>query len=322
MAGQRGVRPDGELRRRARDRSRPTTRPRRDHLCRRMARSGSIARASPTATLYLERPGRVPPPARPRWCSASGTPRPGGTGCSPGRSSAPGSTTGRSTRRGRGLGEECGLVRLARGDRAGALGRSFARNEINFSGKSRRSESRRAGRAHKAYAVTPREPGHDPSPDPREPRPAGRGGLGRGGRGRRGPRRRLRARPRCPRGRASGTAGRAGSPTRPTRCSPGWSSTGSGRPTSASGLVETPSDLGFNGGDALASRAARLARVGGPGRRGWSLKAIHRLIVTSATYRQSSRPDPAALGEWTRATASSGGRPRRGWRPRWSATRC
>jgi hypothetical protein len=31
--------------------------------------------------------------------------------------------------------------------------------------------------------------------------------------------------------------------------------------------------------------------------RGWSLKAIHRLIVTSATYRQSSRPRPAAARE-------------------------
>jgi hypothetical protein len=29
--------------------------------------------------------------------------------------------------------------------------------------------------------------------------------------------------------------------------------------------------------------------------RGWSLKAIHRLMVTSATYRQSSRPAPDAL---------------------------
>ncbi len=29
--------------------------------------------------------------------------------------------------------------------------------------------------------------------------------------------------------------------------------------------------------------------------RGWSMKAIHRLIVTSATYRQDSRPDPADL---------------------------
>jgi Protein of unknown function (DUF1553)/Protein of unknown function (DUF1549)/Planctomycete cytochrome C/Concanavalin A-like lectin/glucanases superfamily len=59
------------------------------------------------------------------------------------------------------------------------------------------------------------------------------------------------------------------------------------------GLVETPSDLGFNGGtpshpellDWLASEVRDL---------GWSLKAMHRLIVTSATYRQSSRPDPAA----------------------------
>ncbi len=29
--------------------------------------------------------------------------------------------------------------------------------------------------------------------------------------------------------------------------------------------------------------------------KGWSLKAMHRLIVTSATYRQSSRIDPAAM---------------------------
>jgi hypothetical protein len=29
--------------------------------------------------------------------------------------------------------------------------------------------------------------------------------------------------------------------------------------------------------------------------RGWSMKAIHRLIVTSAAYRQDSRPDPADL---------------------------
>jgi hypothetical protein len=61
-----------------------------------------------------------------------------------------------------------------------------------------------------------------------------------------------------------------------------------------SGLVETPSDFGFNGGtpshpellDWLASEMFA---------RGWSLKAMHRLIVTSATYRQSSRTDPAAM---------------------------
>src|SRR5207253_429193 len=31
--------------------------------------------------------------------------------------------------------------------------------------------------------------------------------------------------------------------------------------------------------------------------RGWSLKALHRLMVTSATYRQSSTADPRALAE-------------------------
>jgi hypothetical protein len=59
-----------------------------------------------------------------------------------------------------------------------------------------------------------------------------------------------------------------------------------------SGLVENPSDLGFNGGtpshpellDWLASEMVA---------RGWSLKAMHRLIVTSAAYRQSSGTDAA-----------------------------
>jgi hypothetical protein len=54
------------------------------------------------------------------------------------------------------------------------------------------------------------------------------------------------------------------------------------------GLVETPNDFGFNGGrpshpeliDWLASELIAS---------GWSLKHMHRLIVTSATYRQSSR---------------------------------
>lgn len=54
------------------------------------------------------------------------------------------------------------------------------------------------------------------------------------------------------------------------------------------GLVRTPSDLGFNGGqpshpellDWLATQFLR---------QGQSLKALHRLIVTSGTYRQSSR---------------------------------
>ena len=59
------------------------------------------------------------------------------------------------------------------------------------------------------------------------------------------------------------------------------------------GIVATPSDFGFNGAapshpellDWLAS-----AYIAG----GWRLKPIHRLIVTSAAYRQSSRLDPKA----------------------------
>jgi hypothetical protein len=53
------------------------------------------------------------------------------------------------------------------------------------------------------------------------------------------------------------------------------------------GLVETPNDFGFNGGrpshpELLDWLADELVH------REWSLKALHRLIVTSATYRQAS----------------------------------
>jgi hypothetical protein len=59
------------------------------------------------------------------------------------------------------------------------------------------------------------------------------------------------------------------------------------------GLVDTPSDFGFNGGrpshpellDWLADELVKSR---------WSLKHIHRLIVTSATYRQTSRHRPDA----------------------------
>ena len=59
------------------------------------------------------------------------------------------------------------------------------------------------------------------------------------------------------------------------------------------GLVDTPNDLGFNGGqpshrellDWLASEF--IARK-------WSLKALHRMIVMSETYQQSSAPRPEA----------------------------
>lgn len=56
------------------------------------------------------------------------------------------------------------------------------------------------------------------------------------------------------------------------------------------GLVDTPSDFGYGGGrpshpEVLDWLAEELAR------REWSLKAIHRLIVMSETYQQSSRTE-------------------------------
>lgn len=62
------------------------------------------------------------------------------------------------------------------------------------------------------------------------------------------------------------------------------------------GLVETPNDFGFNGGrpshpELLDWLAAELVRSQ------WSLKYLQRLLVTSATYRQSSqnRPDARSI---------------------------
>ncbi len=73
------------------------------------------------------------------------------------------------------------------------------------------------------------------------------------------------------------------------------------------GIVATPSDFGLMGEtpthpELLDRLATELVE------RGWSLKAIHRLIVTSATYRQSSRTieanalaDPDNLLLWRQA---------------------
>jgi hypothetical protein len=60
------------------------------------------------------------------------------------------------------------------------------------------------------------------------------------------------------------------------------------------GLIETPNDLGFSGGqpthpELLDWLAAQLVA------RKWSLKEMHRLIVTSATWQQSSQPRAECL---------------------------
>ncbi|MBI1917654.1 MAG: PSD1 domain-containing protein [Planctomycetes bacterium] len=72
------------------------------------------------------------------------------------------------------------------------------------------------------------------------------------------------------------------------------------------GLVVTPSDFGFNGDrpshpellDWLASEFMYGASGAIDSRR-WSLKPLHRLLVTSATYRQSGRLDAKAMAvDW------------------------
>jgi cytochrome c553 len=62
------------------------------------------------------------------------------------------------------------------------------------------------------------------------------------------------------------------------------------------GLIETPNDFGFNGGrpshpELLEYLAIEFQRSG------FHIKTLHRAIVTSATYRQSSRPNPAAISK-------------------------
>lgn len=60
------------------------------------------------------------------------------------------------------------------------------------------------------------------------------------------------------------------------------------------GLVKTPNDLGFSGGEA--SHPELLDWLADEFRRGgWSRKQLHRLIATSATYRQSTAPNEQAL---------------------------
>ena len=87
------------------------------------------------------------------------------------------------------------------------------------------------------------------------------------------------------------------------------------------GLVGTPSDFGTMGDEPshpelLDWLATELVA------QGWSLKAMHRLIVTSATYRQSSRADRGRAGPPIPRTCCSGGRIAGGSTARRSATAC
>ena len=69
------------------------------------------------------------------------------------------------------------------------------------------------------------------------------------------------------------------------------------------GIVPTPNDLGFQGGlpthpellDWLSSEFQGKATTQQSVGRGYSLKRLHRVMVTSATYRQSSQSDAKAI---------------------------
>ena len=92
------------------------------------------------------------------------------------------------------------------------------------------------------------------------------------------------------------------------------------------GLVDTPNDFGFNGG--RPSHPELLDWLAGDlVDHDFSLKRLHRTIVTSATYRQSSRPrirnpQSAIRNPWTRAIACYGEKARSGWRRRRCAMPC
>ena len=62
------------------------------------------------------------------------------------------------------------------------------------------------------------------------------------------------------------------------------------------GLVSNPSDFGYNGG--LPSHPGLLDQLASHFiREGWSLKSLHRSILTSQVYRQSSRHDQSAAAK-------------------------
>ncbi len=209
------------------------------------ARSAATATAGPTAPPYRSDGPVAFAGGRAGSPSASATRPPAATGCWPGRSSGPGSTTGRSIRPRSPPPPRTPARACPRGDRRRPAGRPRAERARILD--ERRISGSRAVPARKAYAVTPREPGVDAGPDPREPQSARRRRLGRRRGGGRRPTADFGLAARRPRGAAPPAAG--GLDRRPEN--PLFARVAANRLWQAhfgSGLVETPSDLGFNGG--------------------------------------------------------------------------
>ena len=87
-------------------------------------------------------------------------------------------------------------------------------------------------------------------------------------------------------------------------------------------LVGTPGDFGLRGDAADAPGTARLARRRVRGERAGRVKQLHKLIMTSATYTQSSLDRADAHRRSTPRTACSGSRTGGGWSSRRCTTRC
>lgn len=70
------------------------------------------------------------------------------------------------------------------------------------------------------------------------------------------------------------------------------------------GLVRSPSDFGKMGADPTHPELLDWLAAEFP-RRGWSLKWLHKLLLTSATYQQASRPESANWSAATRQVAQT-----------------
>ena len=320
MAGSEGFSPHRSVGGEPRPR-RPTGRSTSRSPTPRTARSGSSATAGPMARPTSRRARSRFRRARPRSSSACVTRRPAATGCWPARSCGPGSTTGRSTdaevaASAATFGDyvdpaaiAAGPARRApRGARPAASARSSGSGHRWRLSHARLTPSRRARPASTRIQIrgNPAQPGDVVA--------AGRG------RGRGRARRRLRPAARRPRGRAAEAAGRldhrpAQPAVRPGHRQPALAGPfrhGPGRDAERLRLQRRPP---------VAPRAARLAGLRDgrarlePQGDAPADRHLGRLspVVAARTRRRSSA---------TRATACSGGRPRSGWRPRWSATRC
>ncbi len=87
------------------------------------------------------------------------------------------------------------------------------------------------------------------------------------------------------------------------------------------GIVETPNDFGRNG--ALPTHPELLDWLAVAIRdNGQSMKALHRLIVCSAVYRQAASDNPGLRRDRRATTGSSGGKTVAGWMRKPCATAC